>query len=262
MNCAEARDLLLDRRRDALGPADRARVDEHLASCDACRRVDEEDRELSRALEERLPKHRAPAALRSAIEAQLLAGALPPRRARRPGRARAAVAMVGVAAFAAAGVLVVERLEAPNVMVAEAVNDHLRVLYSEHPLEVESGGVHQVKPWFEGRVDFAPLVAFGGDDDFPLQGGAIANFVDRKAAAYIYRRRLHWITLLVYRADGLPWPPAPTVHLGHVSATERTLRGFHALIWRDGDLGYALVSDVDARDLESLGSKIAGSPPE
>ena len=140
------------------------------------------------------------------------------------------------------------------------MNDHLRILYSQHPLEVESGGVHQVKPWFEGRVDFAPAVSFGGDDDFPLQGGSIAYFVDRKAAAYVYKRRLHVITLFVYRADGLAWPAAlvPRVPLGRVRATEETTRGFHVLLWRDGDLGYALVSDLDPRELETLGRKIAG----
>ena len=146
-------------------------------------------------------------------------------------------------------------------MVAEAVNDHLRILYGSHPIEVESGGVHQVKPWFAGRVDFAPTTAFGGDDDFPLQGGAIAYFIDRKAAAYIYKRRLHVITLFVYPADGLPWSPLPSassVSLGHVRAKEMTTRGFHVILWRQGDLGYALVSDLDPRELEQLGSKIAG----
>ena len=29
-------------------------------------------------------------------------------------------------------------------------------------------------------------------------------------------------------------------------------------MWRDDDLGYALVSDVDPRDLSALGAKIAG----
>jgi anti-sigma factor RsiW len=149
----------------------------------------------------------------------------------------------------------------PDAMIAEAVNDHLRVLYGTRPIEIESGGVHQVKPWFEGRVDFAPVVGFGGDDDFPLEGGSIAYFIDRKAAAYVYKRRLHVITLFVYRADGLPWSPLPTgssVSLGHVHAKEVTTRGFHVILWRDGDLGYALVSDLDQRELEVLGGKIAG----
>lgn len=63
-------------------------------------------------------------------------------------------------------------------MVAEAVNDHLRVLYSERPLEVESSNRHVVKPWFKGKVDFAPDFAFDGDADFPLQGGSVGYFVD------------------------------------------------------------------------------------
>jgi len=143
-------------------------------------------------------------------------------------------------------------------MLAEAVNDHLRVLYSDHPVEVESGGIHQVKPWFAGRLDFAPAVAFGGDDDFPLQGGAVAYFLDRKAATFIFKRRLHVITLFVFRAEGLPWPGIATQPLGGARGTFETSRGFHVVLWRKGDLGYALVSDVDSADLQMLAVKVAG----
>jgi anti-sigma factor RsiW len=142
-------------------------------------------------------------------------------------------------------------------MLTEAVNDHLRVLYSEHPVEVQSGGIHQVKPWFEGRVDFAPVVPFAGDDDFPLQGGSIAYFLDRKAATFVFKRRLHLITLFVFRADGLPWPAIATVPVGDVRGTLESSRGFHTLLWRKGDLGYALVSDADPKDLETLAGKVA-----
>ena len=90
------------------------------------------------------------------------------------------------------------------VMVTEAVNDHLRLLASQHPLDIESGGMHQVKPWFEGRLDFAPVVRFDGDQDFPLRGGAVGYYVDRKAAVFVFYRRLHPMTLLVFRTDGLP----------------------------------------------------------
>jgi anti-sigma factor RsiW len=145
-----------------------------------------------------------------------------------------------------------------NPMLAEAVNDHLRVLYSDHPIEVESGGIHQVKPWFTGRLDFAPVLAFSGDDDFPLQGGAVGYFVDRKAATFVFKRRLHVISLFVFRAEGLPWPALATHSLGGVRGTLETSRGFHVLMWEKGDLGYALVSDVDAADLQTLAAKIAG----
>jgi anti-sigma factor RsiW len=35
-------------------------------------------------------------------------------------------------------------------------------------------------------------------------------------------------------------------------------RGFNVILWRAGDLGYALVSDLDARELADLGSRLAG----
>jgi len=133
-------------------------------------------------------------------------------------------------------------------MLEEAVNDHLRVLYSEHPLEVAGGGIHQVKPWFQGRLDFAPQVAFAGDDEFPLAGGAVGYFVDRKAAVFVYKRRLHTISLLVFRGDGLPWP-------GTGPRAEK-LRGFSVLLWQGGALGHALVSDADPAELETLKERL------
>jgi hypothetical protein len=35
-------------------------------------------------------------------------------------------------------------------------------------------------------------------------------------------------------------------------------RGFHVLMWRKDDLGYALVSDVDPTDLQRLAVKVEG----
>ena len=53
-------------------------------------------------------------------------------------------------------------------------------------------------------------------------------------------------------------PTSVEAVIGHVHATEQTTRGFHVILWRDGDLGYALVSDLDPRELETLAGKIVG----
>jgi anti-sigma factor RsiW len=255
MDHREARALLIDRRRGMLDAASRQALEAHLADCEACRREDAADALLSRVLDERLPRRRAPASLHQSLEARL---APPPRR--RWSRVTPLATMVTGAALAAAVMLFAWRPQTQtpgDTMLTEAVNDHLRVLYSEHPVEVDSGGIHQVKPWFEGRVDFAPVVPFAGDDDFPLQGGAVAYFLDRKAATFVFKRRLHLITLFVFRADGLPWPTVPTLPVGDARGTLESSRGFHVLLWRKGDLGYALVSDVDTNDLVTLGGKVA-----
>ncbi len=258
MDCTEVRDRLLDRRRGTLSAELREIVDAHLAGCEACRAEDAADRELSAALRDRLPKRRAPEALRRSIERRVVGeGSRASDSVRRVRRVSRVAALAFVVAAAAAAILV-WRPHASDSMVAEAVNDHLRVLYSDHPVEVESGGIHQVKPWFTGRLDFAPVIAFAGDDEFPLQGGAVAYFVDRKAATFIFKRRLHTVTLFVFRAEGLPWPALGTQALGDARRTIETSRGFHVLMWRKADLGYALVSDVDPTDLQTLAAKIAG----
>ncbi|HEY8090767.1 MAG TPA: hypothetical protein VIF09_23055 [Polyangiaceae bacterium] len=254
MECREARTHLLDRRRGTLDESLGTRLAAHMDGCDACRHEDAADRALSAALDERLPRRRAPDALRRNLEARWDATSARPR----ARRTRTLTVMAAGAVLATLVVLAWRGRPHDDPMVIEAVNDHLRVLYSEHPLEVESGGIHQVKPWFEGRLDFAPVVDFAGDDDFPLQGGAIAYFVDRKAAAFVFKRRLHVMTLLVFRAEGLPWPALATRPVGDARGELATSRGFHVLVWREGDLGYALVSDVDPRDIETLAARIAG----
>jgi anti-sigma factor RsiW len=144
----------------------------------------------------------------------------------------------------------------PSEMVREALNDHLRVLYSEHPVEIASGGIHQVKPWFAGKLEFAPVNPFAGDADFPLEGGSVAYFLDRKAATYVYKRNLHVVTLFVFQAEGLSWPAASD-DIGSTRGTVTTTRGFHVLMWRRDDLGYALVSDLNQDELRQLARRIA-----
>jgi anti-sigma factor RsiW len=226
---------------------------------DRAERADAVDRALTEALSRRLPRYTAPEALKRRL-AEQIARSQAPRRISPAVRGVIPALAVGLALAAGVALYyeraVLPRAQATARLETEAVNDHLRILYSEHPLEVESGGLHQVKPWFSGRLDFAPVVPFAGDDDFPLQGGAVSYFLDRKAAAFVFKRRLHTISLFVFRSDGLSLSSAGPVPIGRVHARAAKVRGFNVLLWRDGELGYALVSDVDAADLSALGAKI------
>jgi anti-sigma factor RsiW len=255
MDCAHARNLVRDHDAGRLDAETRAAVSAHLDGCEACRRAAVADAELDAALG-RLRRHRAPDALRERLQA-LVAGPAP---ARRPSPWLASFVS---ACAAAALVVVVLRLGAPRTtaapsaeLVTEAVNDHIRVVSSTHPIDIESGGIHQVKPWFTGRLEFAPRVTFSGDADFPLLGGSIGYLRDRKVAVFLFKHRLHTITLLVFPPEGLPWPASGLSPVGRLAVAEESQRGFSVLLWRDGGLGYALVSDVSRADLEQLASKI------
>ncbi|HYB44382.1 MAG TPA: zf-HC2 domain-containing protein [Candidatus Methylomirabilis sp.] len=260
MNCQDVRPRLLDFGRGHLGAEARAEVRAHLDGCAACAAEETAERALSEALEERLPRYKAPVGLKRRLAREWTGAAPAPPWWRRwarplvPTFALAAALLIGLPLYYQhqwSG----SRDGAP--MITEAVNDHLRVLSSQHPLDIESGGMHQVKPWFEGRLDFAPVVPFVGDADFPLQGGAVGYFVDRRAAVFVFRRRLHVISLFVFRAEGLPWPSHRGERLGRSEAWPTSSRGFNVILWRSGELGYALVSDVDRQELGQLAVKLA-----
>jgi anti-sigma factor RsiW len=262
MTCQDARASLLDYQRGRLALAAESEVRAHLDGCADCTRADAVEHELTKALEQRLPQHPASLALKRRLAQQWPAPDAPRPRSLWWRPALMPALAVAAILFLIAPVLYYERAASRAAgeragLVAEAVNDHLRVLASQHPLDIESSDVHQVKPWFEGRLDFAPRVAFEGDAEFPLKGGAVGYFRDRKAAVFVYARRLHPITLLVFRADGLAWPTqAPTP--GGPAEVYRTVdRGFNVIMWRTAELGYTLVSDVDARDLNALASRIS-----
>lgn len=250
MECPAARPLLLDYQRGRLTVALHDEVHAHLEGCAACAREELAERALSEVLESRLPQHAAPAGLKRRLAASAPAPAMGPATRGRPWRLAWLPALAAAVVLAVALPRLVDlsgsgRLDARRAMATEAVNDHLRVL--ERGLAVTSGGIHQVKPWFTGKLDFAPVVAFTGDADFPLEGGAVEYFLDRKAAVIVYGRRLHRISLVIVRADGLSWPTGPEA---------ANSRGFNVLAWRQGELGYVLVSDVDPRDLAELSRRL------
>jgi anti-sigma factor RsiW len=64
----------------------------------------------------------------------------------------------------------------------------------------------------------------------------------------VYKRQLHTISLFVFPSEGLVLPSDGRV---------RQERGFSVVLWRDGDLGYALTSDLNGGDLQTLARRIA-----
>jgi anti-sigma factor RsiW len=255
MSCDEVRPVLREATRGALEQALRERIYTHLATCQACQAVADEERSLDRLLEQRLPQYPASLALKRRLQARLPAEPTP----RRGPRARWILPAAGALAVCAALVIGLRR-EPPSTdpLVAEAIADHLRVVYRDRPVDIESGGPHQVKPWFTGRLDFAPPAVFGGDDEFKLEGGAVGYFLDRKAAVLVYKRGLHTASLFVFRAEGLGFPAANR-DLGGSPAAVRQERGFRTAIWRGDQLGYALVSDLNDDELVRLAARIASA---
>ena len=256
MNDLDHRDVLerlsahLD---DELDPVTSAAVSAHLAACASCTRAAERLRGLRTALRSELETHAAPDRLRERIAAATAAPGvapmrLPPARAMRP-RVRPswgalAAALVAVAAVSWA---VYERTAvAPaEALAGEVVSGHVRSLMAGHLMDVASSDRHTVKPWFDGRLDFAPPVEDLAASGFPLLGGRLDYLGARAVAALVYGRRRHVINLFL-------WPRS-----GSQPARALTRRGYHAVHGVAGGMEYWAVSDLDPAELagfvDSLG---------
>ena len=128
-----------------------------------------------------------------------------------------------------------------GALTTQVIDDHIRSLQPGHLSDVISTDQHTVKPWFDGKLDFAPPVTDFTEQGFPLQGGRLDVVDGRTVAALVYGRRKHFINVFV-------WPKT-----GAASAAESGSRnGYNWERWNDGRFEMWAVSDVSAGDLQQL----------
>ncbi|EDT38339.1 putative transmembrane anti-sigma factor [Burkholderia ambifaria MEX-5] len=111
------------------------------------------------------------------------------------------VALV-VALAAAAGMALSARHAGIGQTVDELVASHVRAGLSARDIDVISTDRHTVKPWFNGRLDYAPPVEDLSASGFPLVGGRLDYVGRRRVAVLVYRYRQHVIDVYVRPAYG------------------------------------------------------------
>jgi anti-sigma factor RsiW len=128
-----------------------------------------------------------------------------------------------------------------TLMASKIVDAHLRSLQPGHLEDVISTDQHTVKPWFDGKIDFAPPVRDFSEQGFPLQGGRLDVVDNRTVAALVYGRRKHVVNVFV-------WPTSEK------DAAPRTgsIHGYQWIDWRKQGMEFYAVSDASAPDLDQL----------
>jgi anti-sigma factor RsiW len=145
-------------------------------------------------------------------------------------------------ALAASLALVVMVRPGADALEDQLVADHVRSTLASHLVDVQTSDRHTVKPWFNGKLDFAPPVLDLQPEGYPLVGGRLDYAQGRTIAALVYGRGKHVINLFVWPQDkGLRLPV-----LG------RSREGYHVVRWERGGLQFWAVSDVDPHDLEGF----------
>jgi len=207
-----------------------------------------DDDNLSALIRQHATRHAAPDSLRAGLRTQIaLAEASrsePPARRVRGRRWLALdwrMASLSFAFGVACTLLVVplaQRLALNEPMDADLVADHERALQVGPLTEVVSTDRHTVKPWFQGRLDYAPPVFDLAAEGYPLMGGRIEHVRGNVVATLAYARERHVIDVFV-------WPSTAQ------QAPARSMRkGFTVLHWADGSMQYWAVSDLERAEME------------
>jgi anti-sigma factor RsiW len=253
MSCSEALRVhaYCDGELDAAAAAD---VERHLETCPDCAGLLKDIEETRSALRQDAPYYRASDQLRERIGDALddEEGKRHPRVPAWTARSFLTGAVGGSGITALAGVLAFVLLAqpAPNLLVADLTNAHLRSMMSNHVIDVVSSDRHTVKPWFAGHTDVSPPAVNFAPQGYTLVGGR-ADYIDgHRAAVVVYRHGKHVINVFAWAAGNAQLP----------ESADRN--GYHLLFWRSGNLAFCAVSDAGLEEIKSLTQLIqkAGAP--
>jgi mycothiol system anti-sigma-R factor len=225
-------------------PEEMSALRDHLASCSECAAEYETLRGVTRRVKDGFDRPRAPDALRARIRSSLARGSsdAKPVQWRRVPAVALIAAGLAIAVLSSSVTLAVARRGDSSARIADDIlASHLRSLMPGHLTDVTSNDTHNVKPWFNGRLDLSPNVPRLDSLGFPLVGGRLDYANGRAIAAVVYRRRQHVINVFSW--------PSTAASVRRATIEEN---GYHLVHWREGGFEYWVASDVNAADLQQF----------
>ena len=251
MNCENPRTTLHGYLDGELDASRSAEFERHLETCRECANALAVEESVRSSLQHSGLYEHAPAALRKKVRAVLRAAAGSSLDTR-------AIPMWRWLAVAAAILLVAgvswyvwprpAGIGAASVpfTAGEMIDAHIRSLQPGHLTDVASTDQHTVKPWFTGKLDFAPPVKDYSEQGFPLVGGRLDVLGGRNVAALVYMRRKHVINVFVMPTK----EPDTPIHPPGLR------QGYQWVHWRRQGMEYCAISDVSLSDLHELAQLI------
>jgi anti-sigma factor RsiW len=241
MNCDRIQLLLngyIDSELDLVSSLD---VDAHLRTCTACSSHYQLLNSLHSANSDKALYHPAPPHLEKRIRSGLRkAGSTPP--AWFPfslnwfaPSALLLACILFTVGFLARGLVI----SSMGTSLAQQVQmAHVRSLMADHLMDVASTDQHTVKPWFDGKLDFAPPVTDLSRQGFPLIGGRLDYLDGRPVAALVYQRNKHYINVFIWPTNDKPAGPQ-----------KLSDNGYNIFHWNQAGMTLWAVSDMSPDDL-------------
>ncbi len=254
MNCREIEQMIHGYLDDELDLTQSLNIEAHLEDCPTCARAYREWRALRTAMAHPSLHYDAPRGLKRRVATSLDLEREERKGAPRqdglwPWRWSAVVAPIATAAVALMIALpLVSHHAMEDQLANEVLSAHVRSLMVDHKTDVASSDQHTVKPWFDGKLDFAPPVQDFADRGFNLVGGRLDYLRGRPVAALVYQRRKHFINLFIWPADGKLYAAEQT----------RTLRGYNLSSWISSGMSFWAASDLNPAELQELVRLVSG----
>jgi len=250
MNCSELRTLLHAYVDGELDLVKSLEVEEHLRGCAACARQVADQQSLKAAFAQEGLRHMPDARLHWRVMS-----ALKKEQRKESWHARAWLPWGGALAASLLAALVLWRtlpvgLSAQDALVAEVTSDHVRSLMADHLTDVLSTDQHTVKPWFDGKLAFAPPVTDFKDQGFPLVGGRLDFLGGHPVAAIVYQRRRHYINVFV----------CPENRDLTTASFEASHDGYNLIHWSRSGMNFWAVSDLGTAELQDLVTLLQEQP--
>src|SRR5579862_5484245 len=181
MNCHDAQSVMHGYLDGELDPSMSLQYEQHAGECPACSKALAEQQAIQVAMKADSLYFKAPEYLRDRVRASLKKQygtvLLPFGRGQgslRPVRfawTSAAVAASVVVCIGLGFLLARFNPSAHEVLSQEVASAHIRSLQVQHVVDMPSSDRHQVKPWFNGKLDYSPPTPDLEKEGFALVGG-------------------------------------------------------------------------------------------
>jgi len=219
-------------------------IEQHIEGCAACSRARDNHGALQDSLRSARLEICCPDLLRKRITASVRRE--PGRLNARPNIARWSFAIATTVLLVVGGAWLAMRpmsgLSLNDQIAQDVVTSHVRSLLADHLTDVASSDRHTVKPWFAGKLDFAPAVIDLSAEGFPLVGGRLDYLEHRPVAALVYSRRKHAINLFIW----------PSEHAAGGTLKSVTTQGYQIAHWNEAGTAYWAISDLNSSELRQF----------
>lgn len=249
MECGEVRERLIGFLKGELDGPEAEEVRAHLGQCPACAAEQGAEEGLTRALQTSLPRYAAPPHVRERVRAAL-------REAEGAGRGgvvgflrrpwAAALAGASVTALLLIGVYAAFLRPRPDpfrLLVQQVLRTHQGLVLQQELQKVLRAPAPQIGAMLRERLGLDMERVFAGDADVTLIEVRPLSFQGRQGVAFVYRYRSGGVgSLIVVQEPGISLPQTGRVQIESFRPFFASGGHANALVWKEQDLTYALVT--------------------